>query len=527
MFGHSFAVFDNGFLRGALTLPESGPNLRALVLGLYFLVLFVLWIFGVHRYILLYLYYRHRRNVPVPMDTYRELPEVTVQLAIFNEMYVVERLLDAVSRLDYPRDRLQIQILDDSTDETRELARARAADLARQGISVEYIHRTDRTGFKAGALANGLRTATGDFIAMFDADFVPAPDFLLRQIHFFTDPKVAAVQGRWDHINRDHSLLTRLQAIFLDGHFVLEHTCRHRSGRFFNFSGTAGMWRKAAIADAGGWQHDTLVEDLDLSFRAQLRGWSMVYLADHAVPAELPVEMNAFKSQQHRWAKGSAQAMRKLLLEVWRSRQPLRVKIEATFHLANNLAYIFMVALCVLLLPALHYRARIDSPVLAILFDVSLFVGATVSVFSFYATAQREAFPRQWKQRLLYLPMLMAMGIGICLNQARAVIEALAGHESPFVRTPKYAVEASSDRSWTRKRYRGMGNLVLVLEIAFTIYTTIIVAYAAAHGQWLAVPFLALFAAGFGFVSLTSVMERRRRAVPEAAPALAAPPRTA
>ncbi|MDQ3622732.1 MAG: glycosyltransferase family 2 protein, partial [Verrucomicrobiota bacterium] len=273
----------------------------------YFIVLFGLSIYGLHRYVIVYLFLKNRNRPPRPLAEFKELPRVTVQLPIFNELYVVERLLKSVAALQYPPDRLQIQVLDDSTDETTEIAEKQLAQLSARGLDVELIRRTDRTGFKAGALENGLRTCTGDFVLILDADFVPAPDMLLKTIHYFTDPKIGMIQTRWGHLNRTYSLLTRVQAMFLDGHLLLEQTARSRSGRFFNFNGTAGLWRRTCIEDAGGWQHDTLTEDLDLSYRAQLKGWKFVFLADLVTPAELPVDMNGFKSQQHRWTKGSIQ----------------------------------------------------------------------------------------------------------------------------------------------------------------------------------------------------------------------------
>src|SRR6266436_5792430 len=318
----------------------------------YLSVLVGLSAYGVHRYFIIYLFLKYRKRECVPAGRFEKLPVVTVQLPIFNEVYVVERLLRSVSKLDYPRDRLQIQVLDDSTDETREITADCAAELRKRGFDVELIHRADRTGFKAGALERGLATARGEFVCILDADFVPPPHLLRKTVDFFTDPKVGMIQTRWGHLNRGYSLLTRVQAMFLDGHLVLEQTARSRSGRFFNFNGTAGLWRKSCIEEAGGWQHDTLTEDLDLSYRAQLRGWKFVFLADIVTPAELPVDMNGFKSQQHRWTKGSIQTCKKLLPTIWRSNLPLYIKIEATAHLTANFAYLLLAFLCVLLQPS-------------------------------------------------------------------------------------------------------------------------------------------------------------------------------
>src|SRR3954469_14421358 len=279
----------------------------------YLSVLVGLSAYGIHRYFIIYLFLKNRKRAPVPVSRFEQLPKVTVQLPIFNEIYVVQRLLRSVSELDYPRDRLQIQVLDDSTDETRDITAKCTEELRSRGFNVDLIQRVDRTGFKAGALATGLDQAEGEFVCILDADFVPNPDLLMRTVHFFTDPKVGMIQTRWGHLNRGYSLLTRVQAMFLDGHLLLEQTARSRSGRFFNFNGTAGLWRRSCIEDAGGWQHDTLTEDLDLSYRAQLKGWRFIFLADQVTPAELPVDMNGFKSQQHRWTKGSIQTCKKLL----------------------------------------------------------------------------------------------------------------------------------------------------------------------------------------------------------------------
>src|SRR2546423_1908799 len=302
----------------------------------YMSVLIGLSAYGIHRYVIIYLFLKHRKRGVVPAGRFEELPKVTMQLPIFNEVYVVERLLKSVSEIDYPKDKLHIQVLDDSTDDTRELTASCVSELQSRGFDVELIHRTDRTGFKAGALETGLASTESAFVCILDADFVPKPDLLKRTIHFFTDPKVGMIQTRWGHLNRGYSLLTRVQAMFLDGHLLLEQTARSRSGRFFNFNGTAGLWRRSCIDQAGGWQHDTLTEDLDLSYRAQLAGWKFIFLPDVITPAELPVDMNGFKSQQHRWTKGSIQTCKKLLPTTSRSPLPLIIKIEATAHVRDR-----------------------------------------------------------------------------------------------------------------------------------------------------------------------------------------------
>ncbi|MFM2151832.1 MAG: hypothetical protein RL199_267, partial [Pseudomonadota bacterium] len=319
------------------------------VLGTYFAVLVVLSLYGSHRYYMSYLYYRHKANLPMPAGRLQTLPRVTIQLPIFNEMYVCERLVDAVCAIEYPRELFEVQVLDDSTDETTSIAAAAVERWKKRGIDISYVHRTNRQGFKAGALQAGLAKAKGEFVAVFDADFVPGADFLRKTIHYFSDQNVGMVQVRWEHLNREFSLLTNAQAVFLDGHFVIEHTARNRSGRFFNFNGTAGIWRRQAIHDGGGWQHDTLTEDLDLSYRTQLAGWRFVYLPDVVSPAEVPVEMNAFKSQQARWAKGSIQTAKKLLPRILASDLPRSIKSEAFFHLTANICYPLMVVLSLLM----------------------------------------------------------------------------------------------------------------------------------------------------------------------------------
>src|SRR3954463_7778437 len=330
---------------------------ETLTLAAYFFVLIVLAIYGWHRYYLVYLYMSNRDKEPLPGRPLDPLPVVTIQLPLYNEMYVAERLIDAVCAIDYPHDLLEIQVLDDSTDETRSIAELAVRRHASRGFDIRYLHRVDRTGYKAGALEAGLAESTGEFIAIFDADFIPPKDFLKRTLPYFgTDSRIGMVQARWGHINQDYSLLTKIQSILLDAHFVLEHGARNRSGCFFNFNGTAGVWRREAIGSAGGWQHDTLTEDLDLSYRAQLAGWRFVFLPDVVSPAEVPVEMNSFKSQQHRWAKGSIQTCMKLLPRILRSNQPLKVKVEAFFHLSANFNYLLMSLLSILMFPAMWVR---------------------------------------------------------------------------------------------------------------------------------------------------------------------------
>src|SRR5438445_2328935 len=469
----------------------------------YLSVLIGLSAYGVHRYFIIYLFLKNRKREPVPVGHFAELPKVTMQLPIFNEVYVVERLLRSVSELDYPRHLLQIQVLDDSTDDTREITSSCTAELRGRGFKVDLIHRADRTGFKAGALAVGLEAAEGDFVCILDADFVPQPDLLRRTIDFFTDPKVGMIQTRWGHLNRSYSLLTRAQAMFLDGHLLLEQTARSRSGRFFNFNGTAGLWRRSCIEEAGGWQHDTLTEDLDLSYRAQLVGWKFIFLPDVVTPAELPVDMNGFKSQQHRWTKGSIQASKKRFPRIWRSELPFAIKAEATGHLVSNFAYLLLACLCVLLHPSTGGPQ--SGWFRTLLIDIPIFLTASVSVAIFYVCAQRELYPRTWMKEIMLLPCLLALGIGLSLNNARAVLEAIFNHKSDFTRTPKYGIERKS-QAWRSCKYRPLKSALPIAELAFAIYFSYFVWFAIAHRQFLSVPFLLMFHGGFFYVSLSSLL---------------------
>jgi cellulose synthase/poly-beta-1,6-N-acetylglucosamine synthase-like glycosyltransferase len=468
----------------------------------YLAVLIGLSAYGVHRYFIIYLFLKNRKRAARPAARFVQLPKVTVQLPIFNEIYVVERLLKSVSELDYPRELLQIQVLDDSTDYTREITTSCANELRLRGFNVELIHRDDRVGFKAGALATGLRSAH-EFVCILDADFVPPPHLIRRTIDFFTDPKVGMIQTRWGHLNRCYSLLTRVQAMFLDGHLLLEQTARSRSGRFFNFNGTAGLWRKSCIEEAGGWQHDTLTEDLDLSYRAQMAGWKFIFLPDVVTPAELPVDMNGFKSQQHRWTKGSIQTCKKLLPTIWRSKLPFAIKAEATGHLMSNFAYLLLACLCVLLHPS---TGGPTGWVRSFLIDLPIFLTASLSVAVFYICAQRELNPRTWMKEMLLLPCLLALGVGLSLNNARAVLEAMFNHKSDFARTPKYGIERKA-QPWRDCKYMPLKSLLPIAEMAFAAYFSYFVWFAIAHQQYLSLPFLVMFQAGFLYVSFSSLAQ--------------------
>ncbi len=479
-----------------------------LLLTPYFAVMIVLSIYGLHRYKLVWQYYHYRKRATHgPSKHFDQLPRITVQLPIFNEQFVIDRLIEAVCRLEYPRDLLEIQVLDDSTDETTEVAAAIVERYRAMGEPIVYLHRTNRTGFKAGALQEGLKTATGELVAIFDADFVPPPDWLLKVVHHFAEPDVGMVQTRWTHLNRDYSFLTQVEAILLDGHFVLEHGARARSGLFFNFNGTAGMWRRCVIDQAGGWQHDTLTEDTDLSYRAQILGWKFKYLLDVECPAEVPIEMTAFKTQQQRWAKGLIQTSKKILPRVFESDVPLRVKIEAWYHLTANISYPLMVVLSVLLMPAMiirFYQGWWEM----LYIDFPLFLASTFSISSFYLVSQKELFPRHWYKTFLYLPFLMALGIGLTITNTIAVMEAIFGIQSAFKRTPKYRVQKKGERSKASK-YRKRLGMIPFLELLVGGYFVLCIWYAMANENYFTVPFLLLFVIGYLYTGMLSLFQGR------------------
>jgi len=478
-----------------------------MLLAVYSFVWLVFAVYGVHRIHLIRLFRRSARDVPPPAEP-ATWPAVTVQLPIYNERYVVTRLIEAAAAIDYPRDRLEVQVLDDSTDETRELAARAAAQLRALGTDVVHLTRETREGFKAGALQHGLSRAKGELLAIFDADFVPPPSILRALVPYFGDPSVGVVQSRWQHMNQDYSLLAQAQAISLDSHFVIEHAARMNARCFLNFNGTAGILRKACVEDAGGWQSDTLTEDLDLSYRAQLRGWRFVFAPHVRCPSELPVEMNAFKAQQHRWVKGSIQVARKLLPAIWRSPVSLAVKVEASFHLTYNLAYVFLLLLSMIVYPVVLARNGSAGATYAIA-DTVLFLVATGSVVFYFAYAQRET-RRDWKAQLRYLPFVMSLGMGLSVTNTRAVIEALVGHRSAFHRTPKFRIERRGD-SWRGKRYRAPLRGWALLEIGLGLYFAWTM-FTLAHARMYApLPFFVLYLFGFLYVGVLSLAHARAR----------------
>lgn len=475
----------------------------------YVLVLIGMAGYGFHRLVIVYLYWKHRKHTPVPAAQFEELPMVTVQLPMFNEMFVVDRLLESVAALDYPKDRMEIQILDDSTDETTELCYKKAEELRGRGFDCVCLHRTDRTGFKAGALEEATKVAKGEFLFILDADFQPKPEVLREMIHYFTDEKIALVQTRWGHINRTNNLLTRVQGMFLDGHFVMEQTARNRSGRFFTFNGTGGMWRKTAIFDAGGWDHDTLTEDMDLSYRVQMKGWKFIFLKDVVTPAELPVDMDGFKAQQHRWTKGSIQVCQKMLLDILRSNAPLKAKLEATTHLTANYAYLLLIVLCILIYPVAMGSIHYQSSIFILLINIALFFFASIAVCIFYVSAQVAIRPRTWWKELPYLPVLLALGLGMAVNNSKAVLEAVFGHQSAFVRTPKYGIDKDTSRKNTgikkKKGYKAMKSILIpILELAFGIFFLSMIVQMVQAGKYISALLMCPFL-GFFYTSLCSL----------------------
>jgi len=441
-----------------------------------------------------------RRSRPpglAPDPALSSWPRVTVQLPIYNERHVVIRLLDACVALDYPLDRLQIQVLDDSTDQTSAILQRRADFWRDQGVDVQVIHRLARTGYKAGALHDALSAASGEFIAIFDADFVPPADFLARTVpHFLAHgrARVGFVQARWDHLNRGYSMLTQCQALALDGHFVVEQTARQAAGYPFGFNGSAGVWRRACIEDpaVGGWQADTLCEDLDLSYRAQLAGWRSLFLPHVSAPAEIPPQLLAFKRQQFRWAKGSVQTLKKLSGAIWRSGWSLPARLAGLFHLGNYLIHPLLLLLLLITPPLLWLKIAPFGP----LAWLSL---ASVGPPLLYAVAQRRLSRRQWLRRWAYLPVLTLMGMGLCLNNTLAVWQGLANRPGPFLRTPKFRVQARAD-SWRRSSYALALDPVVVGEALLALYALIGVAVAILQGKWWSVPFLLLYVAGFALM---------------------------
>ncbi len=473
------------------------------ILLIYFLSLSILFAFGLHGLVMIYYYHKTSKIIHSAPPIVSDFPLVTIQLPVFNEVYVIERLVRAVCEIDYPKEKLEIQLLDDSTDETVEVSRRLVKEFVDAGFDITHIHRIDRSGYKAGALKAGLEKAKGEFVAIFDADFVPNTDFLQKTIPHFQSTEVGMVQTRWEHLNEEYSFLTRAQALALDGHFVIEQQVRNKAGFFINFNGTAGIWRKSCIVDAGNWHADTLAEDLDLSYRAQLRGWRFVFLNDVTSPAELPADINALKTQQFRWTKGAVETAKKLLPNVWKSKLSLKVKLECTVHLTSNIVFPFILLVAMLNIPLVIIKNEVGG------FDkyftlMSIFVLASISTFLFYLYAQR-AIHLDWRRRLMLFPVFMAGSMGFAVNNTKAVFEALFGKKSEFKRTPKYRIVESGD-SWQKKKYvqRKIGGAVII-ELLFTLYFIFGIITSIYYLEISAIPFQLMFLAGFGTVGALSL----------------------
>ncbi|MGD8292806.1 MAG: glycosyltransferase [Desulfobacterales bacterium] len=479
---------------------------------IYLLALMSLFIYGMNCYLLM-IFYRLkkpealRQHEDIKKKFYHDYsqtdwPIVTIQLPVFNERYVIQRLIESVCRFDYPRKLLEIQILDDSTDDTIDIAKSVADQKKRQGFDIDYIHRDSRIGYKAGALKEGLKCAKGELVAIFDADFIPHPSFLKETIPYFTDPEIGMLQTRWGHINSDYSLLTRAQSMGIDGHFGVEQASRAWNGFFLNFNGTAGIWRKETIEDAGGWQADTLTEDLDLSYRAQLAGWKLKFVSNVVCPAEVPVTINAFKSQQHRWAKGSIQTAKKNLGRLFKSDVSCLVKLQAFLHLTHYMVHPMMLLVVLTSIPMLYSQWFFDNLAFPIMIFTLLCL-ATCGPSSMYLYSQRVLY-HDWKSRIKILPFLMCLGTGIAVNNTKAVLEAFLNRKSGFVRTPKYGIKKREDK-WESKKYSIPLNAISILEFFLGLYSLSGLILFLFFSKYLVSPFLLIYTSGFFYVFFLSV----------------------
>jgi cellulose synthase/poly-beta-1,6-N-acetylglucosamine synthase-like glycosyltransferase len=473
-----------------------------IVLISYFISLFILFVFGLHGFIMIFYYNKYKDVKHSQKDENLTDAVVTIQLPLYNELYVVERLINAVCEIDYPKDKLEIQVLDDSTDETVNITAKIVNEKVGLGFDIKHVRRESREGFKAGALKEGMKLAKGEYIAIFDADFIPQKDFLKKTLSFFTDQKVGMVQTRWEHLNGDYSLLTKAQALALDGHFVIEQSVRNKAGFFINFNGTGGVWRRECIEDAGNWHADTLAEDLDLSYRAQLNGWRFVYLKDYTSPAELPAEITALKTQQFRWTKGHIETAKKILPHVWRSKIPLRIKLQATVHLSSNFVFPFILLAAILNVPLTFVK---NSGSHELYFGVmSVFVLAFISSFTFYLYSQKDIHA-DWRKKIVLFPLFMAGSMGFAVNNSRAVIEGLLSRKSEFVRTPKFkAVDGEAKVTGNKYLNRKIEPGVIV-ELMMAIYCLVGIISSIYFVEIAALPFQLLFFFGFSFVSITSL----------------------
>ncbi len=473
-----------------------------IVLISYFISLSILFVFGLHGFVMIYYYNKYRDVKPRAKEDFKPDQMVTIQLPLYNEMYVVERLIDAVCDIDYPKELLEIQVLDDSTDETVNVVSAIVEKKKNLGFDISHVRRGSREGFKAGALKYGLQIAKGNFIAIFDADFVPQKDFLKKTLSHFTNEKIGMVQTRWEHINWDYSFLTKAQALALDGHFVIEQNVRNKAGFFINFNGTGGVWRKECIEDAGNWHADTLAEDLDLSYRAQLKGWKFVYLKDSISPAELPAEISSLKTQQFRWTKGHIETAKKILPAVWKSDQPLRVKMQATFHLTSNFVFPFILLAAILNVPLVFIKNS-GSHELYFAF-MSIFILAFVSSFTFYLYSQKDV-RNDWRKKIVLFPLFMAGSMGLAVNNSRAVFEGLLNRKSEFVRTPKFKLVNQNDKVEKKNYVNRKIDFSTIVEMILAVYCFIGICSSIYFLEIAALPFQILFFLGFFSMSVLSL----------------------
>lgn len=479
-----------------------------IVLFSYFISLFILLVFGSHGFVMIFYYRKYGHLKHKFNDSFEPTKRVTVQLPLYNEFYVAERLINSVCEIEYPKELLDIQVLDDSTDETTELVEKIVEKKKAEGFDISHIRRGTREGFKAGALKEGLRKAKGEYVAIFDADFMPTKDFLKKTLSYFVNEKVGMVQSRWEHVNFDYSLLTRVQALALDGHFVIEQTVRNKAGFFINFNGTGGIWKKECIEDAGNWHADTLAEDLDLSYRAQLKGWKFIYLTEFTTPAELPAEISALKAQQFRWTKGHIETAKKILPVVWKSNIPLRVKLQATVHLSNNFVFPFILLAGILNVPLIFIK---NSGPHDMFFNfMSIFILAFISSFALYFYSQKNVY-KDWRQKIALFPLFMAGSMGFALNNSRAVIEGLLNRKSEFVRTPKYKILKKEDDWKSNKYVKKKIDSSTYVELMLAFYCFIGVAASIYFLELAALPFQLMFFLGFSIVSGMSIAHAKAK----------------
>ena len=485
-------------------------KIETIVLITYIISLSILFFFGSHGFSMIYYYFKTFKKRKEDLSSedmiLKEFPMVTIQLPLYNERYVINRLIDAVIRIEYPKDKVEIQILDDSTDDSTEIINEHIKKYLALGYDINLIHRTNRKGYKAGALKEGLEIAKGEFVAIFDADFIPRQKFLMRTLpYFYTNPKIGLVQTRWEHLNHDYSLMTKTEALALDGHFVIEQAVRNRAGFFINFNGTGGIWRKSCIFDAGNWEADTLTEDLDLSYRAQMKGWKFKYLINFTSPAELPAEINSLKSQQFRWTKGAIETAKKIYPKVLKSDMSFKMKFQSFIHLCSNMAYPFILLAALLNLPILLIKETGEyDPVFKFM---SVFIFAFISSFLFYLYSQKDVYP-DWQKRIMYFPVFMAGSMGFSVNNTKAVFEGLINKKSEFVRTPKFKIMHNRD-SWHDKKYLLTKRIKIstYIEAVLALYCFTGVILSVVYVQIAALPFQLMFASGFGMISYLSIKQ--------------------